>query len=71
MKAKTHKSLAKRIKVTKNGKMLKRYGGQDHFNARESGNTVAKKRRDDQFSESFRVHVKRLMPYAGAHKKKK
>ena len=33
---KTNKSYTKRIKITKNGKMLVRKGGQDHFNAKES-----------------------------------
>lgn len=34
---KTNKSYTKRIKVTKNGKMLVRKAGQNHFNAKESG----------------------------------
>ena len=62
MKAKTKKAFAKRIKVTKNGKMLIRQGGQDHFNGRESGNTTKKKRRDVGLSESFRHSVKSLLP---------
>lgn len=66
MKAKTHKALAKRIRVTKTGKMMKRYGGQDHFNSRDTGGQTSKKRRDDQMSESYRVHVKKLMPYSKA-----
>jgi len=33
---KTNKSYTKRIKVTKNGKMLVRKAGQNHFNAKES-----------------------------------
>ena len=36
-KLKTRKSIAKRIKITKKGKVLKKKAGQDHFNARESG----------------------------------
>lgn len=34
---KTNKAYRKRIKVTKNGKLLARAKGQDHFNAKESG----------------------------------
>ncbi|MFA6158745.1 MAG: 50S ribosomal protein L35 [Candidatus Paceibacterota bacterium] len=34
---KTNKSFAKRLKVTKNGKILGRKTGQGHFNAKESG----------------------------------
>ncbi|OGZ44957.1 MAG: hypothetical protein A3C84_01265 [Candidatus Ryanbacteria bacterium RIFCSPHIGHO2_02_FULL_48_12] len=32
--AKTNKSVSKRIKVTKNGKALRRSSGQNHFNAK-------------------------------------
>lgn len=65
MKAKTTKSFAKRIKVTKTGKMLIRKGGQDHFNARESGKTVAGKRRDVSMSESYRRSLKKILPNSG------
>jgi len=34
---KTNKSYKKRLKVTKNGKVLARKPGQDHFNAKEKG----------------------------------
>jgi len=33
---KTNKSYTKRLKVTKNGKVLARKAGQGHFNAKES-----------------------------------
>ena len=33
---KTHKSFAKRVKVTKNKKVIARRPGQNHFNAKES-----------------------------------
>lgn len=33
---KTNKSFTKRLKVTKNGKVLARTPGQNHFNAKES-----------------------------------
>jgi ribosomal protein L35 len=36
---KTNKSLTKRIKITKNGKLLVRSSGQNHFNAKESRST--------------------------------
>lgn len=60
-KIKTHKATAKRFKVTKNKKVLKRTAGQDHFNARESGKTTRKKRRDTQLSKSLTRTVKTLM----------
>ncbi len=34
---KTNKSYSKRLKVTKNGKILARKSGKDHFNAKQSG----------------------------------
>ena len=64
MKLKTPKSLAKRFKVTKNGKVLIRKGGQGHFNARESGNVTRAKRRDISLSENTAPNVKRLLPYS-------
>jgi ribosomal protein L35 len=42
---KTTKSYAKRLKVTKNGKILSRKAGQNHFNARERTRTSTNKRR--------------------------
>lgn len=41
---KTNKSYAKRIRVTKKGKLVARKGGQDHFNARDSRKTRTKKK---------------------------
>ncbi len=35
MSIKTNKSYTKRFKITKNGKILSRKPGQDHFNAKE------------------------------------
>ncbi|MDD5251675.1 MAG: 50S ribosomal protein L35 [Patescibacteria group bacterium] len=43
---KTQKAIAKRFKVTKTGKVLKRVCGQDHFNSREPGKVTRMKRRD-------------------------
>jgi ribosomal protein L35 len=42
---KTNKAYTKRIKVTKNGKLIGRAKGQNHYNAKESGRTGIKKRR--------------------------
>jgi len=42
---KTNKSYKKRLKVTKNGKILARKSGQNHFNAKMSGKKrLARKR---------------------------
>jgi ribosomal protein L35 len=42
---KTIKSAAKRLKITKNGKILSRAPGQNHFNARERTRASMKKHR--------------------------
>ena len=42
---KTNKSFTKRIKVTKNGKLIARRPGQNHFNAKESGTKTRSKNR--------------------------
>jgi len=63
MKLKTSQTVAKRFRVTKRGKVMKRTAGQDHFNARESGNVTRAKRRPSQLSTSDQANVKRFMPY--------
>ena len=60
-KIKTHKATAKRFKITKKDKVIIRKGGQDHFNARESGNTKRGKRRDIELHKSLTKTVKTLI----------
>ena len=62
-KIKTHKATVKRITITKNNKFKQRKGGQDHFNSRESGNTIRNKRRDINTDKSHSKTIKLLMPY--------
>ncbi|HBK34806.1 hypothetical protein A2239_01125 [Candidatus Uhrbacteria bacterium RIFOXYA2_FULL_40_9] len=62
MKLKTHKALAKRIKITKTGKVLKRTAGQDHFNGRETGKTTRNKRSDKTMSKAHTRAIKTLIP---------
>ena len=45
-KLKTHKATAKRYKLSKKGKIIKRTSGQNHFNSRENGNTGRNKKSD-------------------------
>lgn len=63
MKLKTNKSISKRFRVTKNGKVLKRREGQDHFNARNTGNQTRRKRRDVKVSEAHRKVLQIALPY--------
>lgn len=63
-KIKTHQATAKRITITKTKKIKHRKCGQDHFNSRESGNTVRKKRRDVSVENKKKIKtIKALMPY--------
>ena len=61
MKFKTRKTVAKRIKITKKGKVIARKTGQDHFNARESGNVTRKKRKDNVISSGYQKMARRQM----------
>ncbi|HAM88229.1 MAG: 50S ribosomal protein L35 [Candidatus Falkowbacteria bacterium GW2011_GWC2_38_22] len=62
-KVKTHKATAKRFVITKNNKIKQRKAGQDHYNARETGNTKRNKRRDIDTDKTIKKTIKKLMPY--------
>jgi len=64
MKLKTHKAISKRIRTTKNKKLKIRTGGQDHFNAKETGKVRRNKRRDKNLSKANIKNIKRLTPYS-------
>lgn len=51
---KTNKSYSKRLKVTKNGKILSRKIGQNHFNAKEGRRGQLAKKRGVPFPMSNR-----------------
>ncbi len=48
--AKSNKSYTKRLRVTKNGKIVARAVGQNHYNAKTSGSTRMGKRRNKSLS---------------------
>ena len=54
MSTKTNKSFSKRLKVTKNGKIIARKTGQNHFNAKESRSSQLKKKRYIAFPMSHK-----------------
>jgi ribosomal protein L35 len=62
-KMKTCQAVAKRVRITKGGKILKRHGGQDHFNSRDAGKITRKKRRDQSVSKRYEKNIKTLLPY--------
>ncbi|HYE22751.1 MAG TPA: 50S ribosomal protein L35 [Verrucomicrobiae bacterium] len=61
-KQKTNKRIAKTFWKTGSGKLMRRKTGQDHFNARESGNTTKNKRRDQSV---FKTEAKKLISVMG------
>lgn len=62
---KTNKSYTKRIKVTKNGKLVARRAGQNHFNAKESGSDRQRRKRTQLLNLPKRV-TRRFLPKSGA-----
>ena len=52
---KTNKSYKKRVKVTKNGKVLSRKIGQNHFNSKSSGTKRLAKKRMQTLTLSQRI----------------
>ncbi|OGL73958.1 hypothetical protein A3E39_01990 [Candidatus Uhrbacteria bacterium RIFCSPHIGHO2_12_FULL_60_25] len=61
MKQKTRKTVSKRFRITATGKVLRRHGGQDHFNARNRGKITRKKRRDETMSGAYTKSIKTLI----------
>lgn len=62
---KTNKSYTKRLKVTKNGKIIARKPGQNHFNARQTGQQRLNRKRTQTISLSKRI-TRRFLPKTGA-----
>jgi ribosomal protein L35 len=49
---KTNKAFLKRLKITRNGKIIARKAGQNHFNAKESRRTQLRKGRTQGLPET-------------------
>jgi ribosomal protein L35 len=62
---KTNKSFSKRIKVTKNGKLVARKPGQNHFNARQTGRQRLRRKRTQLLELGKRI-TRRFLPGTGA-----
>lgn len=60
---KTNKSLAKRLKVTRTGKVLARVGGQNHFNAKAKRTKQLASRKPVQIKLSPKL-MSRNLPHA-------
>lgn len=62
---KTNKSYTKRLKVTKNGKIVARRPGQNHFNAKESGRKHLNRKRTQTLTLKKRS-TRRFLPNTAA-----
>ncbi len=61
MAIKTNKSYAKRIKITKTGKLLTRKTGQNHFNSKERRSAKAAKHQNTEFHMSMKERARFLV----------
>ena len=59
---KTNKALAKRIKITSTGKILKRHPGQNHFNAKDSGKAGMRKHGQKPSPIEYAKGFQKLLP---------
>lgn len=64
MAMKTNKSYAKRMKVTKNGTILVRKPGHNHFNAKESRRSQLNKKRKEGFEMTAKSRSRYLVNVA-------
>ena len=62
-KLKTRKSITKRFKITKKGKILRRPIGQDHLRAKKKGKKIRQSRKMIKVSKDELKKIKRLIQY--------
>ncbi len=60
--AKTNKALQKRVKITRQGKVLIRKGGKIHFRAKQNRSKQLKNKKWREFNIS-KKQLKQLLPY--------
>ncbi|MGA2418098.1 MAG: 50S ribosomal protein L35 [Candidatus Staskawiczbacteria bacterium] len=58
---KTKKALVKRFKITKNGKILRRMSGQNHYRSKKSGERKRKGRKWIALSKTEAQHLKKWL----------
>lgn len=68
---KTRKSITKRFKITKTGKVLQRPKGQNHFRAKKSGNKIRQTRGWIEIDKIMAKKIKKALAFAPRQKKKK
>ena len=63
LKLKTSKSAMKRFKVSGKGRLLHRKPKQNHFNAKEAGQTGQQKKKQKALAKNNYKDIDNLMPY--------
>ncbi|HEX8974297.1 MAG TPA: 50S ribosomal protein L35 [Patescibacteria group bacterium] len=63
-KIKTKKSVIKKVKITKNKKVLRRSTGQNHYNSKESGAEGRAKKKDQRLFKGDEKNLVAALPYA-------
>jgi large subunit ribosomal protein L35 len=58
---KTRKSITKRFKITKNGKILRRLSGANHYRVKKSGDRVRKGRKWVVMNDSEAKKIRKLV----------
>lgn len=58
---KTYKSIAKRFKITKKGKLLHKKTGQDHFRTKKSGKYILAKRGKKEISPVYKKTILKVL----------
>lgn len=58
---KKRKSISKRFKITKTGKILRRVCGQDHYRAKKSGKKIRQSRKWVMLSKAEAKIIKRFL----------
>jgi len=62
-KMKTHKGIAKRVKKTKNGKLLRGQAFGSHILTKKNGKKKRKLRKYKVMNKTFQKKYKKLLPY--------
>jgi large subunit ribosomal protein L35 len=68
---KTRKSITKRFKITKSGKVLHKMPGQNHFRAKKTGNQIRQKRKFVELDKKTAKKIKQALKFAPRKKSKK
>jgi len=62
-KLKTNKSVAKKVRVTRRKKVIRRKTNQNHFNSKDSGKVGQRKRMDESLFKTDAQNVLKSLPY--------